>query len=386
MRFRLRFERIYGSDSRLGDTPRQSPPRSPIQIENYPFPGERLTIYLGQPVEELYRTYHIAKAGGFTLVRRNVAHEKVTEEDEAEALQQAQTEPLADDLGRWNWYVTILIERVVDVPDEQCTPGRWFCIDPTLAIAYENEFLSYGGYQADFIVDHLSSHIPRQFFTIRDVEDRVVFLPEDRPPFRMFKITFGDVTLSTTGHLESCDVSRIRAALADLQHNGDLALAPLTPSTLLSLLERAEKSDLKGRALEELVAKLFSTIAGLTVVTRVRTATEEIDIGVFNDAPEGFLASEEALILAECKNWSGKCGRDEFSLLEQKAKNRRKRCSLAVLISWNGFANTIEKELLRSSRQRLVIVPLTGQDLKRAVAENNFLEVLESAWRSTLLI
>jgi len=385
MRYRLRFERIYGTVSRLGANPRESPLGSPIQLDNYPLPGERLTIYLGQPVEEIYRTYQIAKAGGFTLVRRNVAHEEVTEADEAQTLRRVRTEPLPDDLGRWNWYVTILIERVVEVPDGQCAPERWFSMDPALAIAYEDELLSYGGYQADFIVDHLANHLPRHFFTIRDVEDRVVFLPENRPPFRMFKITFGDVTLSTTGHLESCDVSQIRAALADLQHKGDLALAPLRPSTLLTLLEKANTSDLKGRALEELVAKLFSTIAGLTVVTRVRTATEEIDLAVFNDASEGFLASEEALILAECKNWSGKCGRDELSLLEQKAKNRRKRCSLAFLISWNGFASTIEKELLRSSRQRLVIVPLTGQDLKRAVAENNFREVVESAWRAALL-
>jgi hypothetical protein len=194
----------------------------------------------------------------------------------------------------------------------------------------------------------------------------------------------GDVTASTSGPMHLCNVGQIRATMSDLQREGQLALAPLTPATLLTLVERASTSDLKGRALEELVYKLFLTIPGFRVMTRVKTATEEIDLGIFNDAAAGFLASEGAVILAECKNWSGKCGRDEFSLLEKKAENRRDRCSLCFLISWNGFTGTIEKELLRSSRQRLVLVPLTGNDLTRAVADNNFIEVIESAWRQTV--
>jgi hypothetical protein len=54
------------------------------------------------------------------------------------------------------------------------------------------------------------------------------------------------------------------------------------------------------------------------------------------------------------------------------------------LISWNGFTGTIEKELLRSSRQQLVIVPLTGNELRKAVADNNFFEVIQAAWRDAV--
>jgi hypothetical protein len=53
MRVRLRFERVYGTISGYGENPRESPPDSPILLEDYPLPGERVTIYLGQPVEEL---------------------------------------------------------------------------------------------------------------------------------------------------------------------------------------------------------------------------------------------------------------------------------------------------------------------------------------------
>ena len=82
MRVRLRFERIYGTISRYGENPRESPFGSPILLDNYPLLGERVTIYLGQPVEELYRTYNIARAGGFTLVRRNFVGEAVTDAEE----------------------------------------------------------------------------------------------------------------------------------------------------------------------------------------------------------------------------------------------------------------------------------------------------------------
>ena len=384
MRVRLRFERVYGTSSQYGEISRASPPGSPILLDNYPLPGEQVTIYLGQPVEELYRTYQVARAGGFTLVQRNVSHESITEADEAATLRQCQTEPLTEDLARWNWYITIVIERTIEVPDSQCTPTRWFSIDPGPAIQTEKDFLPYGSLQADFLVDHLATHIHRHFFAIRDVDDRVVFFAGDGPPFRLPQITVGNPTFSTSSPMHLCNVEQIRKTMFDLQREGQLALAPLSPATLLTLVERVTTSDLKGRVLEELVCKLFLSISGLRVMSRIKTVTEEIDIGIFNDTAEGFLASEGAVILAECKNWSDKCGRDEFSLLEKKAENRRDRCTLSFLVSWNGFTCTIEKELLRSSRQRLVIVPLTGIDLRRAVAENNFVGVIESAWRDVV--
>jgi hypothetical protein len=251
--------------------------------------------------------------------------EKIAEADEGGALQKAQTEPLRDNLARWNWYITIVIERTIEVPDAQCTPARWFSIDPVLASRLEREFLTYGWYQADFLVDHLATHIPKHFFATRDVDDRIVFFAGNGPPFRMFQETAGEVTPKTSGPMELCNVGQIRTSLSKLQSEGQMALAPLAPATLITLVEKATESALKGRALEELVSKLFSTISGLKVETRTKTATEEIDISIFNDTTDGFLAKEGAVILAECKNWSGKCGRDEFSLLEKKAENRRER-------------------------------------------------------------
>ena len=136
---------------------------------------------------------------------------------------------------------------------------------------------------------------------------------------------------------------------------------------LVDAVETAASANDKGRALEELCSRLFSSVPGFAVTGRIRTATEEIDISILNNSSEPRLRREGAVILAECKNWTGKCGKNELVLFQQKIENRNQRCSLGVLISWNGFAETVSKELLRGSREGTLVVPLTGES--RAIAE-----------------
>lgn len=139
-------------------------------------------------------------------------------------------------------------------------------------------------------------------------------------------------------------------------------------------------NDEKGRVLEELCSRLFGLVPGFEVIDRVRTETEEIDIWIRNGSPEVPFDREGALILAECKNWSGKCGKDEFVLLQQKVANRSERCSLGFLVSWNGFAETVTKEMLRGSRERGLIVPVTGEHIRAGVRNGNFARTLTKCW------
>ena len=153
--------------------------------------------------------------------------------------------------------------------------------------------------------------------------------------------------------------------------------------SLVEKVETAHSPDDKGRSLEELVSRLFSQIPGFVVTGRIRTATEEIDISVVNDAAEPRLRRESALILAECKNWTSKCGKDEFVIFREKLENRKRRCSLGFLISWNGFASTVTKEMLRSSKDETLIVPVTGSQIRAAVrsgdAQNELLRWWDAA-------
>ena len=110
---------------------------------------------------------------------------------------------------------------------------------------------------------------------------------------------------------------------------------------LVNAVDKASSSDERGRSLEELTSRLFKTIPGFTVTDRIKTATEEIDIAVLNDSNDPRFRRESAVLLAECKNWSDKCGKNEFVLFKEKIENRSNRCSLGFLISWNGFKDTV---------------------------------------------
>jgi hypothetical protein len=129
---------------------------------------------------------------------------------------------------------------------------------------------------------------------------------------------------------------------------------------------------------------LFETVPGFTVSGRIRTATEEIDLSILNDSNDPRLRRESAVLLAECKNWTGKCGKDEFVIFREKIDNRHRRCRLGFLISWNGFASTVTKEMLRGSREETLIVPITGEELRTAVRDGDFLKVLVQCWEAAV--
>lgn len=153
---------------------------------------------------------------------------------------------------------------------------------------------------------------------------------------------------------------------------------------LVNTVEKASSTDQRGWSLEELIARLFESVPGFIVTSRIRTATEEIDISVLNDNPDPRFRRESAILLAECKNWSGKCGKDEFVLFKQKIGNRSGRCSLGFLVSWNGFTRTVTKETLRDSREHSLVVPITGKQIRAAVREENFLQVLIASWEEAV--
>jgi hypothetical protein len=155
---------------------------------------------------------------------------------------------------------------------------------------------------------------------------------------------------------------------------------------LVEAVETAKSTDDKGRSLEELCSRLFSSVPGFSVTGRVRTETEEIDISVLNDSAEPRLRREGAIILAECKNWMGKCGKNELVIFQQKVENRRGRSTLGVLISWNGFADTITKEMLRGSHESILVIPMTGEDIRAAVRAGDFVTTLLSCWDRAIML
>ena len=149
---------------------------------------------------------------------------------------------------------------------------------------------------------------------------------------------------------------------------------------LVEKVDTATTTDDKGRSLEELASRLFEQVPGFSVTGRLRTESEEIDISILNDSTEPRLRRESALLLAECKNWNAKCGKDEFVIFREKLENRNRRSSLGFLISWNGLTSTVTKEMLRGSREETLIVPITGEEIRTAVRNGDFLKELVACW------
>lgn len=134
-----------------------------------------------------------------------------------------------------------------------------------------------------------------------------------------------------------------------------------------------EESNRKGKALETLVATLFSSIEGFIEVQRdVQTETEEIDITFRNESKHPMWRRESSWVLVECKNWSSKrVGKNELVLFKEKLENRYGRCKLGFLVCVDEFAKTVTKEILRSAKTDYLVVLIDGRGLRQLVQSEN---------------
>lgn len=134
----------------------------------------------------------------------------------------------------------------------------------------------------------------------------------------------------------------------------------------------------KGKALEDLLVQLLSTIKGFGILDRnVNTATEEIDIVVRNESMDPLWNKEGYFILVECKNWSAqRVGKNEFVLFKEKILNRSGRCRLGFLVCTGEFAQTAREESLRSSSTGVLIVLIDGTGLRQLVESNDRAKLL----------
>lgn len=149
-----------------------------------------------------------------------------------------------------------------------------------------------------------------------------------------------------------------------------------------------QNSQEKGKALEDLLAALLASIDGFIEVGRnINTTTEEIDIVFRNESRDPAWKRESRIILVECKNWhSQRVGKNEFVLFKEKMENRAGRAELGFLVCTAEFAGTVEKEMLRSSKTSLLVVPINGEGLRQLVEAENRSELLRSFVDQALMV
>ncbi len=153
-------------------------------------------------------------------------------------------------------------------------------------------------------------------------------------------------------------------------------------------VQRLDDFQKKGKALEDLLAALFASVEGFIQIDRnANTATEEIDIVFRNESRNPSWQKESEIILVECKNWKSQpVGKNEFVLFKEKIENRYGRCTLGFMVCTTDFAETLEREMLRSSKTDLLVVPINGDDLRQLVEAKNRSQLLRSFVDRALLI
>lgn len=147
----------------------------------------------------------------------------------------------------------------------------------------------------------------------------------------------------------------------------------------------------KGKALEELVADLFTTLDGLHILRRnARLAAEELDLVIKNDLTTGFWRIAGSPLIVECKNWSGKVGAREISVLVDKLQALSPDARAAILIALNGITGDSYSDAMlkiREARQRgRYVLILERKDLEQAAAGISLAHVIERKYDEMVLI
>jgi Holliday junction resolvase-like predicted endonuclease len=284
----------------------------------------------------------------------------------------------------------------IDALTDSCLDTRIFVMDGRLQVAVDYDFVRQWwhpalnvNYYADLLLRAAELRAAR-FGDVRiqhfiDNEEQISLYLAVISPNRSIRRALSHAR-KLCGEFEDVanrallDVERYAAEAARKVSGWDTEIA----AQLIDLVKSAQSADQKGRALEELVSELLSSVPGFVVTSRTRTSTEEIDLVVSNRSTDKHLAAEGPFVLVECKNWTGKCGKNEYVLLRNKLENRKGRCKLGFLVSWNGFTATFGKEMLRDSKETTCVVPLSATDLERAVALGDVSTVLMEAWQKAV--
>jgi hypothetical protein len=210
----LKASRIYASDSQFGPSPRNSLQAEPFVLSDYPVAGERALVSFGAPVESILSASKVRAAlANFILTRAftNMAGSADNPDLAIEKKLRSMTPPSA--LTSANWYISIIIERDVDISDEFMSVKKFMWLDPQKAMELERDFLPHATECCDVLSSYLTTLIEPIFFERLAMTDRVFFFSAGREPFGMPTIHGGSAGVSITRSINALDLPRIEQRL-----------------------------------------------------------------------------------------------------------------------------------------------------------------------------
>ena len=154
--------------------------------------------------------------------------------------------------------------------------------------------------------------------------------------------------------------------------------------TLLRQGLKASTKTAKGHALEELVCYIFSKVPGIEIYKRNVmnvSATEEIDVALWNAKSPTGLYFLPNILLVECKNWSVPIGSQEVSTFIQRLQNRGR--DYGILIAANGISGSAQEisrahhEIMMSLSHGIHILVLTGMEIEALHKTKQLVDLLK---------
>ena len=208
--------RVYATDDKYGETSRERPAGAPLRFSDFPAAGEEVVIDLGPVPDEIIEANRVRRGiGGAMLSVLGGGGEALTFQ---ERVDRALSEGVGvDDLEQREWYVTVTVSRVVEVPDELVTDTDFAFVHPRSALA--DEFVAYAKSHLDAVVTIASTIIDPRVFGEVVLDDRVLIFIEGKRPGG-FPVMRGSANLSVTRGGESVDQLQRRI---DLLRGTDLA-------------------------------------------------------------------------------------------------------------------------------------------------------------------
>ena len=197
-----------------------------------------------------------------------------------------------------------------------------------------------------------------------------------------------ETALERKGHMSSFDINNIikewkeKSLLIEdeisIENEFKLKFKPYWER----ILAAKTKQD-KGKALEALLSRLFERVDGLGIVdTNVRTASEELDILIVNEAKDPFLGNLGTPILVECKKWNCPVGAREVSWFVSKVK--RRSLKVGIFVAWEGITGNEYRdanlEIKRALEEGITIVVVTKDQLMKVYSPRDFLCMLKDCY------
>lgn len=245
--------RVYGTASQYGSEPRTAPLGSPIVLDNFPSTKERAVITLGEEPKWPDREIQMSRAVGARIFYIGGANPETDLQsirdtqvvsalssprpdlyaaiDEAFAqgsYREPRRSPYPPYEPFFNWYVTISIERRVEVDDGKISDTKYYWLDARTAIALEREFLAEVGRQIDVLATYTSVVVGASFLDQVVASERIVFSAPGREPFILPSMSGGKATIHIREKvdlpLETLDIDLLQRLL---QAGADLSQAAL---------------------------------------------------------------------------------------------------------------------------------------------------------------